>query len=323
MKRSLAVLLNAYVTMACIKAQIDILTVREAESVVERVPDVVAATNKGECPLLSATYAGDEQVDFQVRRSCGSNIGTLINNYTVNRRTGLVKLWGDDPQAVADESGRSLAKQLLVQARRRVLSGGEAACLALEAAKSIPGWREAKATIAIEPLGNSKSGRLEFNATFRELARPATAARSISVDLTTGRTRDNETGQDLDSAGTGGLKSKILKLRNPPWLTDVDALSVALEIPELASRAKDPCRLWAGGAVSSTTTQVRLACDGRVSNDAPIVTVNLQTGQIVDGRTGKLLESPEARRVAQQLLADRERERMLVQKDLGEACHNH
>ena len=96
MKRSLAVLLNAYVTMACIKAQIDILTVREAESVVERVPDVVAATNKGECPLLSATYAGDEQVDFQVRRSCGSNIGTLINNYTVNRRTGLVKLWGDD-----------------------------------------------------------------------------------------------------------------------------------------------------------------------------------------------------------------------------------
>src|SRR5437870_4678027 len=84
-----------------LSAQLDLLTFREAESLVERVPTVIAAREQGACPLLSGYYESEpEEVSFQVRSGCGDTGGQLIENYTVNRRTGAVRLWGDNPTAV-------------------------------------------------------------------------------------------------------------------------------------------------------------------------------------------------------------------------------
>src|SRR5258708_34834662 len=123
-------------------AQLDLMTFREAESIVERVPDVVAARKEGRSTLLSGAYDGEaDEVSFWVRGGCGPTRGQLIENYKVNRWTGTVTLWGDNPLPVADEEGKLFAERLMLQVHSRILSADEAKCLALEAAKALPGWR--------------------------------------------------------------------------------------------------------------------------------------------------------------------------------------
>ncbi len=140
MWKGTAFLLEAVFFATPSPGQLDILTVREAQKIVASIPDVAAARQAGKCPQLSSAYSGADRLDFQVRLNCGSSAGQLLNNYSVNRRTGAVRLWGDDPLPVADRAGEGLAANLIDQARARVLSNQEAACVALTAAKSLPDW---------------------------------------------------------------------------------------------------------------------------------------------------------------------------------------
>ena len=110
-------LVYAMVCAGSARAQLDLLTLREAESLVELIPDVVSAQKKGECPDLSPMYEERAQQSFQVRRECGPEAGTLIFHYTVNRRDGNVTLWGDNPVAVADDRGKAPASQLVQDAQ--------------------------------------------------------------------------------------------------------------------------------------------------------------------------------------------------------------
>jgi hypothetical protein len=75
-------------------AQVDLLTLREVEMIVARVPEVSRARKAGSCPQLSSTFSGVEGLDFQVRLNCGPNSGELLNNYTISRRTGAIRLSG-------------------------------------------------------------------------------------------------------------------------------------------------------------------------------------------------------------------------------------
>lgn len=90
--RFLSLLVCAALGAERLPAQLDLLTLREALSLVERVPEVSEAQKKRECPSASggSTLAGPDDAGIQVRRECGPNGGQLINNYLVNRRTGAV-----------------------------------------------------------------------------------------------------------------------------------------------------------------------------------------------------------------------------------------
>jgi hypothetical protein len=320
MRRKAGFLLQAVLLTGSASAQMDMLTLREAESIVARIPEVAAAHMAGSCPALSPEYSRADQLDFQVRLNCGPRAGALLNNYTVSRRTGAVRLWGDAPLGVADRAGEEFAGRLVNQARGRILSPKEASCVALTAAKSLTDWGTANATISVEQSGTAQDGRLDFVATLRWLDRAAEAGRLLSVSLSTARVRDNQTGLDLASESLGALISKIGAVRSPGWLTAEDAISVASQIPALASRAHGECRLWSGGAFWPDETQVSVSCGGRMVEDAPVIGVNIETGQTTNVRTGEAIESPEVLRVARELLALRERRKATLHEEIETLC---
>jgi len=319
MNRLLTLLIHLSLIAGSLPAQVDLLTLRDSESIVERVPAVAAARRQGECPQLSGTYLEADDLLIQARRGCGPDGGTLINNYSVNRRTGAVTLSGDNPLRVSDRAGEAFARQLVAQARTRVLSNDEARCVALEAAKALPGWGDADAAVSVEMLGKVERGQLHFSAKRRSLTRPADSGQSLSVDLGLASIRDDETGWNLFSGSLGALRAKMLALREPPWLTDEDAISIVQQIPAVASGARG-CRLWAGGAFWSDEVQVGLSCEGKQAVGRTVVAVNLRTGQTNDADTGKTLESAESIRVARELLAERERRKLDLQKEVNAAC---
>src|SRR5271165_3948624 len=220
MRKTWPFLIAMALDVGCLHAQLDLLTLREAESIVELVPGVVSAQKKGECPESSASYEEPEILSFQVRSTCGPTGGMLINNYTVNRRTGEVRLWGDDPQPVADKAGGVFATQLVVQARKRILNASEAGCLALEAARSLPGWSATNANVSIESFGKPEREQMMFSAKCLSSTRSAQSGRMLTVSLAEARVRDDETGLYIASEGLGALTSKILELHSPLRLTD-------------------------------------------------------------------------------------------------------
>jgi hypothetical protein len=300
-------------------AQLDLLTVREAESIIERIPGVVEAKERGQCPQSSATYQEMAHFSFQVRSSCGSSGGMLIGNYDLNRRTGAVTLWGDNPLPVADVAGKELAASLVRQAQGRILSTNEARCLALEAARALPGWSADDSSVTVKPFGKAERGAMRFTAQHSIGARPATSGRMLTVNLATARIRDDQVGMDVMSESLGSLTSKIVELRKPLWLSDEDAVSIVSIIPTVASRLRDGCKLATGGAFRSTEAIVGLSCEGQ-NADGGSVAVNLQTGAVTDADTGKVLESSEGARITRRLIDSIQQRRSELQAEISSAC---
>lgn len=321
MSRCFPLLLTGVLCVGSVQAQLDWLTLRESGSLVERIPDVVAAQKKGECPNFSPGYDEPGKLMFQVRRECGPEAGTLIDNYSVDRKTGKVVLWGDNPQPVADNQGTVLAAQLAREARKRILSASEAQCLALEAATALPGWGGADAVVSVKPFG--KMDRIEstmhFTGTRVSSTRPVESGRMLTVYLAQARVRDDQTGVDLMSAGVGNLSSKLLELRAPVWLSDEEAAFVALVVPRVASNLRDACKLNVGGAFYSREALMGVSCKDRGIRESNVL-VNLETGAVTDPDTGKSLESAETARVAHELLSNAQKRKAELQTGVEAAC---
>ncbi len=310
-------------------AQLNQLTLREAESLVELVPDVSASMKRGECPQISPGYADGFQLEFRVRTTCGSGSGMLIGAYTVNRRTGSVESWGDNPHSVADSRGETVASSLISEARRRILSASEARCLAGTAAGSLPGWDAADATISVQPFSEagSPSAREEarenlmrFSAT--RVSRSIETRRILTVNLAGAVVRDEETGKSLMSASVGSLTAALLALRAPVSLTDEEAALIAAATPPISNQLKDTCRLVTGGAFYSRSALVSLSCKASLATNSSVL-VNLETGMLTDAATGTSLDSSGSLQLAASLLSDAKKRRVESQKIVEEACTAH
>jgi hypothetical protein len=321
MTKTLVLLIHCTLAGGYLRAELTLLTLREAEGLVEKVREVSVSQERGECPQFSASYEDADQLMIQVRRSCGSTGGTLINNYEVNRRTGVVTHWGDNAPPIAEPAVKLFARQLLLQAQTRALSDEEARCLALEAAKAIPAWGGGDAVVTVQPFGKAEGAEASFNANHHSPSQPADSGRILSVDRNTAWVRDDETGEDLMSAGLGSLTSKIFALRAPAWLTDEDAISIARQIPAAAQGIRNGCRFWTSGAFRAQEAIVGLSCNGKQVEGATVVAVNLRTGQTTNADTGKVLESSDSKRLASQLLAERERQQKDLRKEVDATCH--
>jgi len=319
MAKTLMIPLLALFWPSGLLAQLDLLTVREAASLLERVPAVAAATKEGECPSLSMIYGEEDTLDFQVRSNCGTTGGQLINNYTVNRRSGMVTSWGDNPLPVADRQGKEFARQLVLKAQQRVLSNREARCVALEAAKGLPGWNEPGLSVSVEPYGKVEDHRATYVGRLRSTARRVDIRHSLSVDLATARVRDDETGGDVMSEGLGALTAKIFALRAPLSLTESDALSIALKIPAVVEKLRDGCTLFSGGVFHSQQIGVRPACDGHWLEWTGLE-IDLNTGHATEPDTGKDLDSAGSLALAHQVLGLIGQRRLDLQKEVGAAC---
>ena len=303
-------------------AQLRLLTVREAEFLVEHVPDVLNAYRNGECPTSSTSFDGQEVVNFQVRISCGPNSGQLLDNFAVNRRTGSVTPWSDDPIPISDAQLRMITARLISEARKRSLSVSQAKCLAAEASRALPGWSGAGDSVVLKQLGNANrfEGTIEFTATRVSPIRPVSSRRLLTVDLGEPAVRDDETGVTIASPDVGGLLSKLTEMHLPLMLTDEEAASIALVVPRVASNLGAECKLDVGGAFYASYALMGVSCGNR-GIAASNVLVNLETGSVEDPDTHKSLNSEETQRLAHKLLSGAQTRRTQIQTAVDQACH--
>jgi hypothetical protein len=308
----------------CLHAQLNFLTVREAASIVERVPDVAEAQKKGECPSISGgvDLAGHDEMGFQVRRQCGPYAGQLIDNYMVDRRTGKVAEGMEDlanRKSALTAAGRVYAHDLVLEAQQRILSANEGRCLALEAARALPDWSAPDAIVSVEQVDGILA-EMFFTATRSSKTRPTETVRTLAVDLSTATVRDDETGLNIASGGLGGLASKMIELRAPVWLTDEDAAAIALLIPHMQEALQVGCKAYTGGVFHPREAVIGISCPGPPTPKATYATVNLQSGDVTNTDTGKSIPTPESAHLASDLLSSKSKRRNELQKELEAAC---
>ena len=316
------------VSLSCggLRAQLDLLTTREAESLVELVPAVLAAKDSGRCPELSVSYVGPLKLRIQARGACPdpSTESTLVSNYMVDRSTGVVNE-GDNPQSITTPEMEQLRKALLARARERVLSVGEARCLALTAYKSQLHLHEKDESFSVLRIGRYPGPELRFSTEQRLPTRRTMTGGLYTVDITTAHVRDDYTGADVFSSELGSIASMMLTLRAPALLSTDDAIEVALQVPAIMARLTDACLEVTSngmGAGEEAFLGIASSCSGNVVSGGPLAAVDLRTGAITDLKTGKALSSVGSDATARRLLERIAQRSAGIRRELGKECNS-
>jgi hypothetical protein len=320
--RTVAFLAALIIWAGSLRGQLDLLTPHEAERIVGQMPPVEEARKRWACLTVTGAVgnpADPATIDVEVRAPCSGNASSLIDRYVVDRRTGTVTTWGDNPSVIREPAAINLARQLVTQARGRVLSLEESRCLALEAAKSLPGWGRAMGSITAEQAGAGLPETVFW--VRRQLVDPPAEFRvRLYVDPKMGRVQDVGSAAEVTSAGVGDLLSKLIALRFPPLLSNRDALSIAVALPDLAAASRRTgCSLVVSGADSSEEAQVALACNGRYVSGLGIA-VDLQSGSLSDPWTGQALVVPEAVALARRLVSAVQEARAELRAEVSAKC---
>ena len=305
---------------AVIHAQLDLLTIRESESLVEHVPAVADGIAQGGCPTLSPTYGDQDRLGVQVRFACGAKAGQLLSNYVVNRRTGALTSGLDEDLSHIVPETAAFAAALVARAIQRKLSPAESTCLALEAARGIPGWEGKAASITVEPFGKPTMRNREFTARRRSSDPPIECGRMLNVDTAQVRVRDDETGRYLMSAGLGSLVEKMIMLREPIGLSELDVIDIVGQLPSLTAKLLPGCLLSTGGVFRSDERQVGLLCGGSLTQVTSAVSVNIFSGRLKDLESGHYLASAEAAESSRLHLHQAEQRRSDLQRDVDALC---
>ena len=147
--------------------------------------------------------------------------------------------------------------------------------------------------------------------------------RFLSIDRSTARVHDDETGMDVVSPSLASLELKMLTLHLPSLLTEADAMEIAQQIPEVRAQALKPCSVFSvGGPLSweDIYVTVQSHCEGANDTSSILVAVNPKTGSVTDPNNQKHLESSAAARIARERLDELQREKGTIREELNAAC---
>jgi len=296
------------------KAQLNILTAREAERILDRVPAVEESRARGGCPSYSIADAVATNFSIQVREAClpAGFASNLLDNYVISRKTGAVAEGLDaesvGPRIVTPEID-SLMSDLIRRARERALTAKEAECLVLEAARSTSS--ESAGSLSATKLRETRA-EWRFSVERRIPNAPGVAVKFFSVRADTARVRDDSTGEPMISPGLALLTSRILSIREQSGLSVDDALAVALKVPALARSVANGCsELVSSGDGTSDEMYIglRSSCAGAPKTIRVVAAVNRSSGHVTDPKTHKSLDAPESDKIAREIL-ERQRERL-------------
>ena len=282
---AISLIMLSTVPQASAVPQMDKLTSREAERLLDVVPEIVQMRGSGLCPSYSPSSDLPEGIQIQVRIGCGPDAGQLLGGFMVDRSTGTVT--GVDPNiSLLDKAGESLARQMVMQARKRMLSPGEAICLARKAVEALPGCGGQEAIIKAKPFGPTvqTEATLRYVATCRRPSVGVQTGATLSVDLARATTREDGDGRMIMSGGLAELTSRIVGLRAEPRLTDEDVGDIALVVPSishalLSRRSVDRCIVSVGDGQASDESAAVLVCKGESVPNTEVV-VNTRTGAV-------------------------------------------
>jgi hypothetical protein len=305
-------------------AQLNLLTVQEAESLVEFVPDVRVARSGGRCPAFSVGFADDFRLVVQVRGACPDpeSESTLISNYSVDLRTGVITE-GDNSAPISTPEIRQRRTSLLKIAHSRSLSESEAACLVLATLKGEHSIRDTSSSLSVTQVGGADGQQLHFAGLHRLTDLHVIASGFYTVDLVTGRVRDDGSGVYVASDTQGLLLSKLQTLHFPLLLSTAQAIEIARHVPIIAERLGDGCvDAQSSGLGLSEEVYVGTLnhCNTGGRSVGALVSVNVRTGAVSDPKTMEDLSSSESRRVADALLRDMDVQLRGLQSEAESEC---
>jgi hypothetical protein len=311
MNRTCAAVATAlYLSVGHLSGQVTLLTGREAKELVEIVPEVAASRARGECPTLSIGFPIDAGVfSIQARGACwspGDPSSLLVNNYTVDRKTGTVTL-GTSKSVVSTPEIRSRSRAILGAATARLLSVTECRCMAIEAAKTGSGPDTEGNLPSITQLPASDNVWQGFEAVVNRGTDRRASARLYYVSRETGTVWEEQPGSEVVSAGLGALRSRILALREKPALSLEDVLAVALRVPAISTRLSERCATLEASDTNTFGDEayliIRNGCPGAGDSDEVAAAVNVLTGAVSNPRTGAALQAPGAGRLANETVS--------------------
>ena len=163
-------------------------------------------------------------------------------------------------------------------------------------------------------------GVFRFTTSYRFADFPVNEVRHFTVDPTTARVRDDDTGLDVESFGLGKLATLLLALRTPIWLSLKDAGLIALQIPALFQLTRNGCRLYAGGTFRPEETGVTVVCDGRQTIPPLGATINLKTGEVTGIASVSAAALEKAKGVAKTLHAETIAARARIEAKVNAVC---
>jgi hypothetical protein len=305
-------------------AQLDLLTVQEAESLIELIPEVRSAQQEGRCPTFSVSYFAGSTVWVQVRGAYpdAQMESALISNYIVDRRTGVVTE-GEATPTISTLEMERLRTELLARARSRGLSAAEASCLAIAALKSRAAGREPGDSFVAKQVGRQQGKQMQFSAQHHSPRQHAITSGLFSVELSSGRVRDDETGMEVVSPELASVRANMLTVRFPPRLSVDAAVAIALQTPLVAHQVSGDClRIMASGSGTPNDLYVGILseCPNRTGVSGPIAAVNLETGTVTDPKTLKDIGSADSRRKARELLERLKEDLAKARSNLVSAC---
>lgn len=295
-------------------AQMNVLTTREAERILDLVPAIAESNARGRCPSYDVFDESPIWLSIQVREACPSPgfASNLLGNYVINRTTGAVAQGLDADSLgprISTPEITSRTNDLVGRARARVLNAKEGECLALEAARSEIGVSEPAGIFSASKLTEAR-GEFRFSVEHRIPKTPAAAVRLFTIRSDTAGVRDNITGDQVLSPGLALLTSRIVSARESSDLSVDDALTIALRVPSLAGSVANGCsELVSSGDGTSDEIYISLRtwCPGaRNDMTSTIAGVNVQSGRVTDPKNHKSLDSPESENIARQILKRRQ-----------------
>ncbi len=301
-------------------AQLNLLTPREAIQIARLIPEVAEAQRKGFCPRFGLSYGETlDRIGMQVRGGCGERAGQLIGRYEIDLRIGAV-FEGEVAEPVKTSAIAARAKRLLERAEARILTPEESRCLALEAAKSLPGWGgQPGHEVSVEPTGPFA---LRFDAHLRIQNPPLRTDRVFTVDRATAHVHDDHAGAEVMAPNVVALAALMLAVHRPIQLSDDDALDIARLIPEIQAQAQKPCSVfYVGGPLSweNILVEVQSYCEGSADESHTGVAINPESGALFD-YSDKPLTAPAAALFAQKRLQEIRQERIKMREKIKAAC---
>lgn len=310
-----------------LRGQVTFLTGREAKELVELVPEVAASRARGECPTISLGPPIDTSAfALQARGACwspGDPESLLINNYTVDRKTGSVIIDGSK-SVVSTPEMRGKARATLAAAAARRLSVAESRCLVVEAVKAVLGLDERADAPSMTTLPAIDTVWEGFQIEDSRGTGHGVTGRLYYVSRETGIVWDEQAGVEVTYAALGALRSRILALREAPVLSLEDALTVALRIPSISGKLSRGCITLDASDTNSSGDDVyigiRNQCGGAGNGDEVAAAVNLLTGAVSNPRTGATLQTPEADRVANEILLRIRASQMRERRTINTQC---
>jgi hypothetical protein len=215
-----------------------------------------------------------------------------------------------------------LARRLIEDAKRRMLSPSESRCVAVQAMRDASGTELDLHSGSVQQLGVAEKGKLRFGADY-SVGSLGRVSRYITVDPRHFSARYDSSELDIASPGLASLLFLMEEVHRPLHLSPEEMIQIVEALPALVSGSKSGCLRFTidsdEGYDLSQYVEVESRCTGGPKTE-PLVSVDILSGEVRDAKTMKVVDSPVGHEIAQRIMVNLEATKSKAQAALDKLC---